>query len=59
MAITVQVQSVIYHNDHESLMRAYESLANAVRVNRERSAEELRLIVQGRDLPLIKVVLMQ
>ncbi|MBQ8441160.1 MAG: glycosyltransferase [Clostridia bacterium] len=49
MAITVQVQSVIYHNDHESLMRAYESLANAVRVNRERSAEELRLIVHYGD----------
>ena len=32
---TIQVQSVIYGNEKESLLRAIEALANAVRVERE------------------------
>ncbi len=39
MAVTLQVQSVIYHNEKDSLIRALESLANAVRVNRNTSRE--------------------
>ena len=40
MAVTLQIQSVIYHNEKASLLRALDSLSNAVRVNRE-SAKEL------------------
>ena len=39
MAVTLQIQSVIYHNEKASLMRALDSLANAVRVNRETTKE--------------------
>lgn len=39
MAVTLQVQSVIYHNEKASLERALTSLANAVRVNRETTKE--------------------
>lgn len=39
MAVTIQIQSVIYHNEKESLLRAIDSLANAVRVNRESAAQ--------------------
>ena len=40
MAVSIQVQSVIYHNEQESLLRALDSLANAIRVDRE-SAKSL------------------
>ncbi len=49
MATTIQVQSVIYHNDKESLLRAYDSLANAVRVNREKGKEEIEVVVHYGD----------
>lgn len=39
MAVSLQIQSVIYHNKKESLLRALTSLANAVRVNRETTGE--------------------
>lgn len=39
MAASLQIQSVIYHNEKESLMRALTSAANAIRVNRETTAE--------------------
>lgn len=39
MALSLQVQSVIYNNEKESLYRALENLANAARVNRESSGE--------------------
>ena len=48
MAITIQVQSVIYHNDKESLLRAYQSLANAIRVSRE-SGRALDVVVHYGD----------
>ena len=35
MSVTLQVQSVIYHNEPHHLLRALDNLANAVRVNRE------------------------
>ncbi len=38
MAVTLQVQSVIYHNRKNSLLRALRSLANAIRVDRESAA---------------------
>lgn len=44
MAVTLQIQSVIYNNEIPALMRAYESLANAVRVNR-RTTKELGNVV--------------
>ena len=34
MSVSLQIQSVIYHNEKDSLMRALQSLANAVRVIR-------------------------
>lgn len=39
MSVSLQVQSVIYHNDKGSLKRALTSLANAIRVNRETTGE--------------------
>ena len=48
MATTIQVQSVIYHNDKESLVRAYQSLANAIRVSRERG-QEIEVVVHYGD----------
>lgn len=39
MAVSLQVQSVIYHNQKESLHRAITSLANAIRVNRDTTKE--------------------
>lgn len=39
MAVTLQIQSVIYHNEKSALLRAYDSLANAVRVNRNTTKE--------------------
>ena len=39
MAVTLQIQSVIYHNEKASLLRALDSLSNAVRVNRETAKE--------------------
>lgn len=39
MSVSLQVQSVIYHNKKESLLRALRSLANAIRVNRETTGE--------------------
>ena len=39
MAVTLQVQSVIYHNEKESLLRALNSLANAIRINRNTTKE--------------------
>ncbi len=39
MAASLQIQSVIYHNEKDSLMRALTSAANAIRVDRERSGE--------------------
>ena len=39
MAVTLQIQSVIYHNEKASLMRALDSIANAIRVNRETTKE--------------------
>jgi len=39
MSVTLQIQSVIYHNEKESLLRALQSLANAVRVNRNTGKE--------------------
>ena len=48
MATAIQVQSVIYHNDKESLLRAYQSLANAVRVSAKRG-QEIKLVVHYGD----------
>ena len=39
MSVSLQIQSVIYHNEKESLMRALSSVANAIRVNREMTGE--------------------
>ena len=39
MAVSLQVQSVIYNNEKSSLLRALQNLANAVRVNRETTGE--------------------
>lgn len=39
MAVTLQIQSVIYHNEKESLLRALDSIANAIRVNRDTTKE--------------------
>ena len=39
MSVSLQIQSVIYHNEKESLKRALQSLANAVRVNRNTGKE--------------------
>lgn len=39
MSVSLQVQSVIYHNEKYSLVRALTSIANAVRVNRETTGE--------------------
>ncbi len=39
MALSLQVQSVIYNNEKESLYRALDNLANAARINRESSGE--------------------
>ncbi|MBR2926422.1 MAG: glycosyltransferase [Clostridia bacterium] len=39
MAVSVQIQAVIYKNDKESLKRAFLSLANAIRVNRNNGKE--------------------
>ena len=39
MAVTLQIQSVIYHNEKTSLFRALDSVANAIRVNRETTKE--------------------
>lgn len=39
MSVSLQIQSVIYHNKKESLMRAMTGIANAIRVNRETTAE--------------------
>ena len=49
MAISIQVQSVIYHNEKDSLLRAYDSLANAVRVNREKGNQEIEVVVHYGD----------
>lgn len=39
MSCTLQIQSVIYHNEKESLIKALNSVANAVRVNRNSTNE--------------------
>lgn len=39
MAISLQVQSVIYNNEKDSLLRALRNLANAIRVDREGAGE--------------------
>ncbi|MBQ9759837.1 MAG: glycosyltransferase [Clostridia bacterium] len=39
MSVSLQIQSVIYHNEKDSLLRAMSSLANAVRVNRDTTGE--------------------
>ncbi len=39
MSVSLQIQSVIYHNQKESLLRALTSLANAVRVNQQTTQE--------------------
>jgi len=39
MSVSLQIQSVIYHNEKESLKRALQSIANAVRVNRNTGKE--------------------
>lgn len=49
METIVQVQSVIYHNDKESLERAYESLANSIRVSRDNGMADLAVVVHYGD----------
>ena len=39
MSVSLQIQSVIYHNEKDSLLRALQSLANAVRVNQNTGKE--------------------
>ena len=45
MPATLQVQSVIYHNETKSLLRALRSLANAIRVDREEASALGRVTV--------------
>lgn len=45
MSVSLQIQSVIYHNQKESLLRALTGLANAVRINQQTTKELGEVIV--------------